>query len=86
MVNYNQFLKTEEQFGIVYEDYTFESSQTEVVDWAFATLVSHLNLKGMAKPERSAKVDRYQEILETLRREVADEEQKIKNMMSEASL
>jgi hypothetical protein len=59
LVNYNQFLKEDEQFGIVYEDYTFESSQTEVVDWAFATLVSHLNLKGMAKPERSTKVDRF---------------------------
>ena len=59
ILNYNSFLKTEEQMGVVYGDYTFESNQTMMMDWAFACQVSHVNLKGFGKVERSTKVDRF---------------------------
>jgi len=67
LVNYNSFLKDEDQFGVVFEDYTFESNQTQMIDWAFATGCAYINLKGFNRPERSSKVDRFQEILETIR-------------------
>lgn len=67
LVNYNSFLKDEDQFGVVFEDYNFESNQTQVMDWAFATGCAYINLKGFNRPERSSKVDRFQEILETIR-------------------
>lgn len=59
LLNYNSFLKTEEQFGIVYGDHTYESNQTMMMDWAFAVSCSHINLKGLGRVERSSKVDRF---------------------------
>lgn len=49
-----------------------------MIDWAFASLVSHINIKGIGRPERSSKVDRFQEILETLRRDQESEEIKMR--------
>ena len=61
------FLKDEEKFGLIFDDSTFDSRQGEIVDFAVANGLMFLNLKGFGKPERSAKVDRLQEILEELR-------------------
>ena len=61
------FLKDEEKFGLIFDDSTFDSRQGEIVDFAIANGLMFLNLKGFGKPERSAKVDRLQEILEELR-------------------
>ena len=61
------FLKDEEKFGLIFDDSTFDSRQGEIVDFAIANGLTFLNLKGLGKPERSAKVDRLQEILEELR-------------------
>ena len=68
LVSYQMYLKPEEQFGLIFDDCTYESKQGEIVDFAFANALQYLNLKGIGKPERSAKVDRMQEILEELRR------------------
>jgi len=62
------YLKEEEQFGLIYDDCTYDTKQGEIVDFAFASGLTYLNLKGFGKPERSCKVDRLQEILEELRR------------------
>ena len=62
------FLKLEEQFGLAYDDCTYDTRSGEIVDFAFANGLTFLNLKGIGKPERSCKVDRLQEILEELRR------------------
>lgn len=68
IVRYQMFLKPEEQFGLIYDDCTYDTKQGEIVDFAFANGLSYLNLKGIGKPQRSCKVDRFQEILEELRR------------------
>ena len=61
------FLKEEEKFVLIIDDCTFDTRQGEIVDLCFAAGISYLNLKGIGKPERAAKVDRYQETLESLR-------------------
>lgn len=68
MVKYQMYLKDEEKFGLIFDDCTYESKQGEIVDFAFANGLSYLNLKGLGKPEKSAKIDRLQEILEEMRR------------------
>ena len=82
LVNYNSFLKEEDQFGVVFEDYTYDSNQTQIVDWGFATSCAYLNLKGFNRPERSAKVDRFQEILETIRAQAPDNEPHMPSRLS----
>ena len=62
------YLKDEEKFGLIFDDSTYESKQGDIVDFAFANGLSYLNLKGLGKPEKSAKIDRMQEILEEVRR------------------
>ena len=61
------FLKEEEKFGIVIDDCTFENRQSDIVDLCFASGIAYLNLKGLGKPEKAAKVDKFQEILDNLR-------------------
>lgn len=68
IIRYQMFLKPEEQFNLMYDDCTYDTKQGEIVDFAFANGLAYLNLKGIGKPERSCKVDRFQEILEELRR------------------
>jgi len=67
LVNYAKFLKPEEQFEVVIDDCAYDSAQSDVVDLSFALGSSYLNLKGLGRPERSAKVARFQEILEQIR-------------------
>ena len=67
LVNYQMFLKEEEKFGLIIDDCTFDTRQGEIVDLCFATNTAYLNLKGIGKPEKAAKVDRFSETLETLR-------------------
>ena len=59
LVSYQMFLKDEEKFCLIIDDCTFETRQAEIVDLCFASGISYLNLKGIGKPERSAKVDRF---------------------------
>ena len=74
LISYQMFLKDDEQFNIIIDDCTFDTRQGEIVDLCFANGISYLNLKGIGKPERAAKVDRFQETLENLRHvEVARE-------------
>jgi len=64
IIVYQQALKAEERFEIIMEDAYFETGQVDIVDQAFAQQIGILNLQGIAKVERSCKVDRLQEILE----------------------
>ena len=66
--NYRIFLKPEDQFGIIMDDALYESLQGDLVDIAFAQGAAFLNLKGFGRPEKSAKVDRFQEIIDYLRK------------------
>ena len=59
-------LKDDEAWSLIIEDAHFENTSGDAVDLAFATGAGYLNLQGIGKSERSAKVDRYQEILEHL--------------------
>jgi len=59
LISYQMFLKEEEKFVLMIDDCTFDTRQGEIVDLCFAAGISYLNLKGIGKPERSAKVDRY---------------------------
>jgi hypothetical protein len=66
MAIYSQTLKDDERFQCVIEDAAFENLSGDLVDFAFVAGISHLNLQGIGKASRSAKLDRFQEILETL--------------------
>ena len=67
-------MKAEESFGIVVEDSGFDSLRTDLVDFAFGAAsvvpsglagggVRYMNLSGIGRIEKSAKVARYAEIL-----------------------
>lgn len=53
--------------GLVIDDCSFESKQADIIDLAFATQCSYVNLKGICRPERTVKVERFQEIMESIR-------------------
>ena len=59
IVKYQFYLKKEEQFGLIFDDATYDSKQGEIVDFAFANGLHYLNLKGIGKSERACKVDRF---------------------------
>jgi hypothetical protein len=60
-------MKKSEAFGLVIEDNTYESLKPDLVDFAFgAGVVSYLNITGLNKPEKSTKVARFGEILQTI--------------------
>lgn len=64
---YTSTLKADEAFTLIFDDYQCESQGTDIVDFCMALgSVSHLCLNGVGKPERAAKVDRWQEIMEHL--------------------
>jgi len=67
MAAYLSYLKEEEQIRLVIDDCAFESRQGDIIDFAFATRCAYINLKGIARPERTAKVERFQEIMEGIR-------------------
>lgn len=73
LVLYQQSLKPEEQFEIMFEDCLFEPSQsasgTELIDFAVGSsgALAYLNLRGFYRPERAAKVARLAEIIEDLK-------------------
>lgn len=50
-----------------------ESMQTDIVDWVFANQVGFLNLQGIGRAERACKVDRLQEILESVETQQPEE-------------
>lgn len=54
------------------DDADLESSQSDLVDFAFALGVGYINLRGIGRAEREAKVDHFQEILEQLREQVTE--------------
>lgn len=67
MIQYTNYQKEEERVGLVIDDFTYESRQSDIIDFAFATQCDYVNLKGIFRPERTAKVERFQEIMETIR-------------------
>ena len=67
MISYQMFLKEEEKFMLMIDDSTFESRQGDIIDLCFAGGISYLNLRGIGKPEKAAKVDRLQEVVEMLK-------------------
>ena len=70
IMNYSFTLKPEESFAIVMEDSQIDSLDPLIVDFAFGSCsvsgsggVRFLSLSGLYKPEKSAKVQRYAEIV-----------------------
>jgi len=59
MVTYLNGLKQEESIGLIIDDCTFESRQTDIIDYAFATQCAFINLKGIGRGERVCKVERF---------------------------
>lgn len=59
MVQYVSLLKEDEYIGLVIDDCAFESKQTDLIDFAFATQCLAVNIKGICRPERAAKVERF---------------------------
>jgi enolase len=66
MANYSAMLKEEERFQVVVEDAAFENTSGDLIDMAIVMGISYINLQGMGRASRSAKVDRLQEVLEIL--------------------
>lgn len=62
-------MKPEEQFELMIEDSFYEpqTGGTELVDFAVGAAVNFVNLRGFYRPERTAKVARWAEIVEELR-------------------
>ena len=70
ILNYSFTLKPEESFAIVIEDSQIDSLDAEIVDFAFGSCsvsgsggVRYLSLSGLYRPEKSAKLQRYAEII-----------------------
>jgi len=53
------FLKEEEKFGIIVDDCSYDTRQGDIVDLCIANAITVLNLKGIGKPEKAAKIDRF---------------------------
>lgn len=67
IANYTFTLKADDAFGLIVEDNQIDSLNSDIVDFAFGCgAVSHINLTGFGKPEKSAKVKRFAQILEYL--------------------
>ena len=49
------------------EDNYFESTNSEVVDFSFGACVGYLNIRGFFKNEKTAKVQRFSEIIESIK-------------------
>lgn len=65
LIAYCKTMKKEDQSTLVLEDAQVDSVDGDLVDFAFgAGVASYLNLSGLGKPEKLAKVERFQEILE----------------------
>jgi enolase len=67
LVQYVLYLKEEERLALVIDDFANESRQSDIIDFAFATQCAYVNMKGICKPEKTAKVERFQEIMEEIR-------------------
>lgn len=49
------------------EDCQFENTQGDLMDFAFGSQVGYVNLRGFFKNEKTQKVLRYAEIMESVR-------------------
>jgi hypothetical protein len=74
LVLYQQSLKPEEQFEIMFEDCLFEpltsaNGGTELIDFAVGSsgALSYLNLRGFYRPERASKIARLAEIIDDIK-------------------
>ena len=67
LIAYCKTMKKDEQSTLVFEDAQVDSVDGDLVDFVFgAGVASYLNISGMGKPEKFAKVERFQVILEQL--------------------
>lgn len=67
IVNYSLNIR-QENFGLVIEDNQIESLKGDIVDLAFGCAqISYLNLSGFGKHEKTSKIQRYGEIMLTLK-------------------
>ena len=66
LANYSATLKEEERFHMIVEDAAFDNTDGYLIDLAIAMGISYINLQGIGRASRSAKIDRLQEVLEML--------------------
>ena len=66
IINYTSTMKAGESFSLIFEDNQFDSRSGDLVDFAFGASAGYINLTGFGKPEKSAKVNRYQYLLEVV--------------------
>mmetsp|Transcript_6812 Transcript_6812/g.11487 ORF Transcript_6812/g.11487 Transcript_6812/m.11487 type:complete len:81 (-) Transcript_6812:185-427(-) len=70
IMNYSMTLKQDDEFKLIIEDLQIESLNGDLVDLAQGSgICQYLNLQGFNKPEKSAKVQRYQFIIEQIKKE-----------------
>jgi hypothetical protein len=68
ILTYALSIKKTDASGLVIEDNQYDNLKGDLVDFAFGTgVTAYLNLSGMGKPEKAAKVARYAAILEQIR-------------------
>lgn len=54
------------------EDCYFENTQGDLIDFAFGSQMGYVNLRGFFKNEKTQKVLRYAEIIDTVRSMLKD--------------
>ena len=71
---YQHLLKPEEQYLLMIEDCFYENTQGDLVDFAFGAQVGYVNIRGFQKNEKTQKVLRYSEILDTVKTMIREQE------------
>jgi hypothetical protein len=61
------------------EDCFYESTNSEVVDFAFGACIGYLNIRGIFRNEKTLKVARFAEIIDDMKTMIKDEELAARN-------
>ena len=56
------------------EDCFYENTQGDLIDFAFGAQVGYVNIRGFFRNEKTQKVLRYSEIIDTVRTMIKEEE------------
>lgn len=49
------------------EDNYFETTNSEVIDFSFGACIGYMNIRGFYKNEKTAKVQRFSEIIDSIK-------------------
>lgn len=73
-LSYGNSQKAERKFGVIIQDQFYESTQSDIVDLAIGIGAKYLNIKGIGRTEKIAKVLRYSQVTNKLLKKIPEEE------------